>query len=103
MRGKAHALEAGASLTYSYRGQDEQMEENGDREEKEDEVKGEDRQKCTRHFRASCRQSEQHGVYYDAVLCWEDVGSVILRVVIHQHDKCALINLNHSIYVLYQL
>lgn len=49
MRGRGHALEAGASLTYSYRGQDEQMEENGDtedREEKNDE--GEERQKCTR-------------------------------------------------------
>lgn len=77
MRGKAHALEAGASLTYSYRGQDEQMEENGDREEKEDEVKGEDRQKCTRHFRASCRQSEQHGVYYDAIFATKCAGRTL--------------------------
>lgn len=36
MRGKDHALEAGTSLTYSYRGQDEQMEENGDTEDREE-------------------------------------------------------------------
>jgi len=34
--GENHALQAAAALTYSYRGQDEKMEENGDTEDREE-------------------------------------------------------------------
>lgn len=47
-RGRRHARYTGASLTYSYRGQDGQMEENGDtgdREETRMKYKGEERDK----------------------------------------------------------
>lgn len=36
IRGKGHAWQVGASLTYSYRGQDGQMEEIGDKKDREE-------------------------------------------------------------------
>lgn len=61
------------------------MEENGDtedREETNDEVKGEERQKCTRHFRASCTDRVSNMVFimtrHCDWICLEEVSSTIL-------------------------
>lgn len=90
MRGKSHAWYVGASLTYSYSGQDGKMEENGDTEEKRDEVKRGERQKCTRDIFV-------HHVHRQWVtwclwchlckkICWDTTTSILLLF-----DPCSVL------------